>query len=174
MTQLLALCWAFLKIGLVSFGGGWTIVGIIRSEVVGAGWLDQAQFADVIAIAQMTPGPVALNAATLVGYRIAGPLGSIAATISVLAFPLLFIALIFGALKRRAALMGAFADATRPVAAGMVAATLFGLCASTSMEWRTAFIAAAALVSSHFLKAEPLIVIFASGAAGVLLGMIPG
>jgi chromate transporter len=84
--QLLDLVWAFFKIGVVSFGGGWSIVGLIRTEVVPR-WMDGAAFSSLVAIAQATPGPVALNAATLVGWQQAGMAGAIAATFAVVAFP---------------------------------------------------------------------------------------
>ena len=64
--QILEIIWTFFKIGIVSFGGGWSIVGIIRNEVVPR-WVDEQGFLSLIAIAQSTPGPIALNAATMIG-----------------------------------------------------------------------------------------------------------
>ena len=89
--EILNLVLVFFRIGVVSFGGGWSIVGIIKSEVVPR-WLDEAGFRSLVAIAQSTPGPIALNAATLIGWNQGGILGALSATFSVVAFPMIAIA----------------------------------------------------------------------------------
>lgn len=76
------LLWSFLQIGLFSFGGGYGVLPVIRQQVVTQNhWLTLKEFTDVVTISQMTPGPIALNAATFVGAKLAGPLGAVAATI---------------------------------------------------------------------------------------------
>ena len=73
---------SFLKVGLFSVGGGYAAMPLIQHQVVDVhAWLTMTQFADIIAIAEMTPGPIAINAATFVGIRIAGFPGVIAATL---------------------------------------------------------------------------------------------
>lgn len=75
----------FAQIGLFSFGGGYASLPLIEAQVVeSAGWLTIAEFTDLITISQMTPGPIAINAAAFVGIRIAGPWGAIVATIGCL------------------------------------------------------------------------------------------
>ncbi|MCX7030823.1 MAG: chromate transporter [Spirochaetes bacterium] len=98
--EILTLAWTFFKIGVISFGGGWTIVGIIKREVLVRGWLSEQTFSDVVAIAQVTPGPVALNAATLVGFRVSGLVGAITASLSVVAFPMMALALVTVLIRR--------------------------------------------------------------------------
>lgn len=72
---------SFLKVGMFSIGGGYAAMPLIQSEVVtGYGWLTMNEFTDLITIAEMTPGPIAVNSATFVGIRIAGIPGAIAAT----------------------------------------------------------------------------------------------
>lgn len=74
--------WSFFQIGLFSFGGGYAAMPLIQNQVVDInGWLSMQEFADVITISQMTPGPIAINSATFVGIRVAGVLGAIVATI---------------------------------------------------------------------------------------------
>lgn len=74
--------WSFFQIGLFSFGGGYAAMPLIQSQVVEInGWLTMQEFADVITVSQMTPGPIAINSATFIGIRIAGVLGAIVATI---------------------------------------------------------------------------------------------
>lgn len=73
----------FLKIGLFSFGGGYGMIPLIRKEIIHFSWLTPSEFIDIIAIAEMTPGPISINSATFVGYKVAGFLGSVSATIGV-------------------------------------------------------------------------------------------
>ena len=73
---------SFLQIGLFSFGGGYAAMPLIQEQVVTLHqWLSLSEFTDLITISQMTPGPIAVNSATFVGTKIAGPLGAIVATI---------------------------------------------------------------------------------------------
>lgn len=81
---LLSLFFTMLKIGLFTFGGGYAMVVLIEHEFVDKkGWLEKNDFYDILAIAESTPGPIAINSATFIGYRLAGVLGSIFATVAV-------------------------------------------------------------------------------------------
>lgn len=78
----LELLWAFFQVGIVSFGGGYASMTPIFNQVVTQhAWLTAEQFADLITISQMTPGPIALNSATFVGLQVAGIPGAIVATL---------------------------------------------------------------------------------------------
>jgi chromate transporter len=78
----LSLFWSFFQVGLFSIGGGYAAMPLIQNQVVDLHhWLSMSEFADVITISQMTPGPIAINSATFVGIRIAGIPGAIIATI---------------------------------------------------------------------------------------------
>lgn len=78
---------SFLKIGSIAFGGGYAMLPVIMNEVVTKNlWLSQQEFLNIVSISQVTPGPIAINSATYVGYMIAGVLGSAAATIGVVCF----------------------------------------------------------------------------------------
>lgn len=79
----LKLMWVFFKIGICSFGGGYVMIPLIQKEIVTNNWLPVKEFADIVAISQMTPGPLAVNAATYVGTKVAGTWGSVFATIGV-------------------------------------------------------------------------------------------
>lgn len=81
----LALFWTFFKIGLFGFGGGYAMLSLIQAEVVTIhGWLTTQQFTDIVAISQMTPGPIGINSATYVGFTATGSVwGSIVATFAV-------------------------------------------------------------------------------------------
>jgi chromate transporter len=73
----------FFKIGLFGFGGGYAMIPLLEGEISAHGWLPVREFADIVAISQMTPGPIMVNAATYIGYRVAGFLGSAIATFGV-------------------------------------------------------------------------------------------
>ena len=76
------LLWSFIQIGLFSIGGGYASLPLIKHQVVDVhGWLTASQLTDIVTISQMTPGPIALNAATFVGTRIGGLPGAIVATL---------------------------------------------------------------------------------------------
>ena len=78
----LELLWSFIQIGMFSIGGGYAAMPLIQNQVVDIHpWLTLQQFADVMAIAEMTPGPIAINAATFVGIQVAGIPGAILATL---------------------------------------------------------------------------------------------
>ena len=85
MKLLIKLYLAFLKIGTFSFGGGYAMLPFIQKEIVEKNdWISSTEFTDIIGISQMTPGPVAINSATFVGYKINGVIGSIVATLGVI------------------------------------------------------------------------------------------
>ena len=72
---------SFLQIGALSFGGGYASMPLIEAQIVtGHGWLTMTEFSDLVTIAEMTPGPIAVNAATFVGTKVAGVLGALVAT----------------------------------------------------------------------------------------------
>lgn len=73
---------SFFKIGLFSIGGGYAGIQIIKDEIIGNGWLSAEKFADIVCIAEMTPGPIGINSATFVGLNIAGISGAITASLS--------------------------------------------------------------------------------------------
>ncbi len=84
IKNLLGLFWAFFKIGLFTFGGGYAMIAIIEREVVERKkWLKHDEFLDLIAIAESTPGPIAINSSTYIGYKRFGIFGSIFATLGV-------------------------------------------------------------------------------------------
>ncbi len=82
--EVLKLFLTFLKVGAFSFGGGYAMLPLIRKEIVEIShWLTPSEFNDIIGISQATPGPIAINSATYVGFKTAGVIGSIAATLGV-------------------------------------------------------------------------------------------
>ena len=86
------------KIGLFTFGGGYAMIAVIQRELVEKKkWIEQEEYLDVVAIAESTPGPIAINSSTFVGYRVGGVLGSIFATLGMIlpSFTIIFIISLF-------------------------------------------------------------------------------
>ncbi len=81
--QYLLLTYVFLKVGLLGFGGGMAIISLIQGEVLSRGWLTQTEFVDIVAISQVTPGPVGMNCATYVGYAVGGVWGALLASVAI-------------------------------------------------------------------------------------------
>lgn len=79
----LDLLFTFFRIGLFSFGGGYAMIPLMKAEIERHGWLSLEEFADLVAISQMTPGPIGINAATFIGTRTAGLSGAAVATFGV-------------------------------------------------------------------------------------------
>ena len=91
LKSCLVLFKVFFKIGLFTFGGGYAMLPIIQKEIIeNHNWISEEDMLDIVAIAESTPGPISVNTATFVGYKVAGVLGSIFATIG-LAIPSLVI-----------------------------------------------------------------------------------
>lgn len=86
---------SFLKIGLFGFGGGLAILSLIQHEVESHGWMTQEQFVDIVAVSQVTPGPIGINCATYVGYTATGSIwGSVLATLAIIIPSLIIMLLI--------------------------------------------------------------------------------
>lgn len=76
---------AFMRVGFLGFGGGMAIISLIRSEVLEHGWMTDQEFVDIVAISQMTPGPIGMNCATYVGYTATGSVwGSLLASFAII------------------------------------------------------------------------------------------
>ena len=83
MAKLWILFLTFLKIGAFTFGGGYAMIPLITGAVTQYQWLGVQEITDIVAISQMTPGPLAINAATFTGIKVSGLLGGVVATVAV-------------------------------------------------------------------------------------------
>ena len=125
MSIYLELFLVFLKIGVVSFGGGYGMISLIQQEMTSRGWIDAERLMSYIAIAESTPGPIAVNIATFVGSDQAGFLGSLVATIGIVlpAFLIIIvIAAVFKTFAKNRYVKSAFASIT-PVILGLILST---------------------------------------------------
>ena len=163
----------FFKIGVFGFGGGYAMISLIQTEVVANhGWISAAQFADIIAISQVTPGPIAINSATYIGYTATGSVwGSALATLGVCT-PSLIIMLIashFYLRMKDNPYVSQVMKALRPVVIGLIlAAALLLLTPDNFIDWKSYLIFGAVLVAA-MRKVSPILLTVLAGVAGWLL-----
>ncbi len=119
---IISLFLVFFKIGLFSLGGGYAMIPLIQTEMQNAGWIDTKEFADIVSISQMTPGPIGINVATYVGFRTAGIPGSICATMGVFlpSFLLIMMAASFLGKFRENQIVKAIFSGIKPATIGLI------------------------------------------------------
>lgn len=125
---LIELFWSFVKIGFTSFGG-LSMIPLITSEMLSHGWLTTSEISDIVAIAEMTPGPLGLNCATYAGIKTAGLPGAIAANLGVLAptLTLCVIAAMFFEHFKKSRRMQHIMTGVRPASVGMIVGVMISL-----------------------------------------------
>ena len=114
---------SFLQIGVFSFGGGYAAMPLIQAQVIEKhAWLTQTDFADLVTIAEMTPGPIAVNSATFVGNLVAGIPGAVCATIGVILPSCVFVTILayFYTKYRNLSLMQGILQSLRPAVVAMI------------------------------------------------------
>ncbi len=162
----------FFKIGLFNFGGGYAMISFLQNEVVyKQAWLSTAQFTDIVAISQVTPGPVGINLATYTGYTTSGSVwGALVATVAV-CLPS-FILLILAA-KYLFATQAKFPAAWRLLrltVIGLIAAAALTLCnVQNFADYKSVLLCAGAFLAVWKLNRGPIPVLLASALLGLLL-----
>ncbi|MDR0349332.1 MAG: chromate transporter [Tannerella sp.] len=165
----------FFKIGLFGFGGGYAMLSIIQYEVVEAHkWLTAGEFTDIVAISQMTPGPVSINTATYIGFTVTdnGMLGSFVATFAVCLPSVIIMALIcrfFMAMKNSRYVSSALLW-MKPAAIGLIAAAALMLMNRHNfVDSRSVIIAAYVFIFAYFFKTDTIRLIVIAGLTGFLI-----
>ncbi len=169
---------SFVKIGCLTIGGGYAMLPLIQQEIEHHGWLTTAQFLDILAIAEITPGPLAVNAATYIGYQTAGISGALLAT-AALALPSLLGMITLAAAWQRYRhhpLVHSIMGALRPAVAGLIAAAAVKLAIAM---WENAApgtgrLAVIALAVGAFAilrcaRVNPALIMILGGLAGALV-----
>ncbi len=172
MNALLALFWSFMKIGCVGYGGGPSMVPLIKEEVVNIQhWMSALDFTDVLAIGNALPGPIATKMSVAVGWQVGGAPGAIAATLGVvmpsvivLILLLRFVSYIKDNPKVKSMLKG-----LRPVVVAMLAFAAYDLSFGSLTNATTWIIGAVTLALMIFTKIHPALFVIAGALAGALL-----
>ena len=185
----LKLFWMFLKIGIFTFGGGYSMVALIQNEVVEKeGWMTAQEFTDILAISQMTPGPLGINTATYAGYTAIvnsglpvwqGVVGSLLASIAVILLPVVAMMIVYGYLSRRKGnpLVDKMFQVLRLTVVGLIAAAAlllltresFGIPGLNLQFITSILIFAAVFYFSLRHRTNPIILILASGLVGLVV-----
>jgi len=171
MSILIQLFFTFLKIGTFSFGGGYAMIPFIQREIIEKHqWINNNVFMDIIGISQMTPGPVAINSATFVGYKVSGVFGSIAATLGVVTMSFILVSIASKAMekfKESKVLKGALLG-MRPVLIALIIQAFFDLAKDAYIDIKSVIITLiiGALLLSK--KVHPIIAIIISGILGII------
>lgn len=175
---------SFLQIGLFSVGGGYAAIPLVQSLIVERqGWISMTEFANLITIAEMTPGPIAVNSATFVGIRIAGLPGAIAATLGCI-FPSCIIVSILAYIYRRyrgGSAMGSILESLRPAVVALIAgaglsmlsaAVLPNVNGESVVRWGSLLLFAAAFIVLRKWKWNPILVMWICGGVSLAAKLI--
>ena len=172
MDTLLKLLFTFFKIGLFSFGGGYAMIPFMQREIIEKHqWLNSSEFVDIIGISQMTPGPVSVNSATFVGYKVSGIVGSIFATLGITVISFILVSIASKAIDKfkeskylKAALLG-----MRPVLIALIINAFISLAKDAYVDVKSiivTLIVGGCLLSK---KIHPILTIVIAGLLGIIL-----
>ena len=177
----LQLFWAFFQIGLFGFGGGYAILSLIEHQVMAHGWMSPQEFVDIVAISQMTPGPIGINSATYTGYtacQTAGMseamsvIGSVVAT-SAIILPSLIIMLIickiYLRLKENKWVEGSLKALRLTVLGLIAAAALLLMTPDNFIDYWSYVLFALVFIGTLFFKLHPILLICLAGVMGYII-----
>lgn len=172
MNILIQLFLTFFKIGIFSFGGGYAMIPYIQREVIDTRkWIDVSSFVDIIGISQMTPGPVAVNSATFIGYRVSGIMGSVFATLGITAVSFILIIITSKLIKKfkeskswNAALLG-----MRPVLIALIINAFFSLAKTSYVDIKSIIITLIIGICLFTKKVHPIATIGIAAVLGIIM-----
>ncbi len=181
----LHLFWAFLQIGAFSFGGGYAAMPLIQEQVIDRfHWMTLSQFSDLITISQLTPGPIAINAATFVGNQTAGIPGALTATFGYILPSCIFVSILAWLYKkyRRMSVLQGILEFLRPAVVAMIASAGITILLPVffsndqilfqNLQIRPVLFFAASLFLLRKRKMDPVLVMILCGIAEVLFHMV--
>lgn len=164
---------SFLKIGSFTIGGGYAMIPLIEKEVVGdKHWLTKEDFLDILALAQSSPGILAVNVSIFVGYRLKGIRGSIVTALGTILpsfLIILLIAIFFESYKNNVWVEAVF-KGIRPAVVALIAVPVFNLAKSAKLNYTTFFIPVISAVLIWLLGVSPIWIILSAAIGGFLYG----
>ena len=168
----------FFKIGLFGFGGGAAMLSLIQFEVVEYyGWITASEFTNMVAVSQITPGPIGINCATYAGYLATGnAFGSALATFALVlpSFIIMMLLIAFMTKKKDNKYIDSVMRILRPVVIGLIAAAALLLITEESFgagyrDWTAWLIFAAAFIATKWLKLSPILMILSAAIIGLII-----
>ena len=168
----------FFKIGLFGFGGGAAMLSLIQFEVVEHyGWITVSEFTNMVAVSQVTPGPIGINCATYAGYLATGSiLGSAVATISLVlpSFIIMMLLIMFMAKMKNNKIVDSVMSLLRPTVVGLIAAAALLLITEETFgvgyrDWTAWLIFIGAFIATKWLKLSPILMILSAAVIGLII-----
>lgn len=163
----------FFKIGLFTFGGGYAMIPIMQREIIHVQqWMDPTEFLDIVGVAEMTPGVIAVNMATFLGYRVGdGVLPALMATLGVIipSSVIVYVLSKFVQRFRESAYVKRALEFIRPVVLGMIASAALLLFRDAIADWVGVLIAAVAFYLSAYRRINPILILLGMGLVGFLV-----
>ena len=196
LALLAQLAWTFFVIGAFTFGGGYAMLSLIQNQVVVEhGWISEATFTDIVAISQMTPGPIGINSATYVGYDVLlgasgspllGVIGSLTATLALMlpSFVMMLLIVKFYFRFKNSTLYAGTLAWLKPAVVGLIGAAAIILILKTSWtggvpsvqvvadnfpDWKSWVLLGGAFAAGYWGKVNPIYLILAGAVLGLLL-----
>ena len=177
MNLYLDLFCTFAKVGVCTFGGGYAMLPILQREVVERkGWTTEEELMDYYAVGQCTPGVIAVNTATFVGYKLKGTFAGVVATLGVVFPSVVIIGLIAAFLQNFAHITWvahAFAG-VRACVCALILSSVIKLVKAAVVDWPSGIIFAIVLILSAFLGLSPVLLVLLAGVAGLAVRRIRG
>ena len=164
------LFWSFFKIGLFGFGGGYGMISMIQFDVVDKnGWMTNSEFADILALSQMTPGPISINCATYIGYNQGGIIGAIFTTFALCLPTILLMAIVITWLfkNKENHYVKALLSSLNPIVVGLIfSAGVLMMNKENFIGIESIIVCAIVFVATFFFKVNPIYLIIMSGIFG--------
>ncbi|MEC9488958.1 MAG: chromate transporter [Halanaerobium sp.] len=161
----------FSKIGLFGFGGGYAMISLIQQELEGRGWIPMGKFVDLIAIAQMTPGPIAINSGTMIGYKLASFGGALVATIAVIVPSVILVLLLarYFTVIKGSSLLERVLYYLHPVVIGLIFNAALTIARGGKFDITSIIIAGTVLLIMLKTNTHPILVIVLAGVSGMVI-----
>ncbi len=171
IVSLLLLLYVFLKIGLFSFGGGLAMIPIIFQSVDKYDMISVSEFANILALSQMTPGPMVINVATYIGFESSGILGAIVATVGVAvpSFVVVIVAIKFFKKFEKSNIVQGMIKGIRPATVGLIATSAVFLVGEMQISTASIIFFVITIVAFRVIKINPIIIIAIMALIGGLL-----
>lgn len=170
MDILVQLFLSFFKIGAFSFGGGYAMLPLLEKEIiVKHGWMTSAEFVNIFAISEMTPGPIAVNSATFLGYNVAGIVGALVATFAVILPSFIVITILYKSIERfkKSKYMDWIFQGIRPVVLGLIGAAGISVAKTGIVDIKSLLIAVSLFYGVTFKNLNPILAIVLGGLLGI-------
>lgn len=170
MRESLSLFYSFFKIGLFTFGGGYAMIPLVQREVVRKGWILEDQFLELLTLAQSAPGPLALNTAVFVGYRVKGYRGVALSVFGIIlpSFVIILIIAIYLHSFRDNHVVAAVFKGIRPAVVALMLAPVFGF--SKGLGWKRGVLAVLAAFLVWYFSISPVYLIIFGALGGIAWG----